>query len=66
MLIGAASFAHALSAEFGLLTGMPTNRESLVAEHVAALERIGNRATPVGTSIRSGRSATGGARRWAQ
>jgi len=40
MLIGAASSAYALSAEFELLTGMPANREALVAEHVAALERM--------------------------
>ena len=40
MLIGAASSAYALSAEFELLTGVPANREALVAEHVAALERM--------------------------
>jgi TetR/AcrR family transcriptional regulator len=40
MLIGAASSAYALSAEFELLTGTPANREALVAEHVAALERM--------------------------
>jgi TetR/AcrR family transcriptional regulator len=40
MLIGAASSAYALSAEFELLTGMPANQEELVAEHVAALERM--------------------------
>jgi len=40
MLIGAASSAYALSAEFELLTGKPANREALVAEHVAALERM--------------------------
>jgi TetR/AcrR family transcriptional regulator len=40
MLIGAASSAYALSAEFELLTGEPANQEALVAEHVAALERM--------------------------
>jgi AcrR family transcriptional regulator len=40
MLIGAASSAYALSAEFELLTGEPANREALVAEHVEALERM--------------------------
>jgi len=40
MLIGAASSAYALSAEFELLTGVPANQEALVAEHVAALERM--------------------------
>jgi hypothetical protein len=40
MLIGAASSAYALSAEFELLTGTPANQEALVAEHVAALERM--------------------------
>ena len=40
MLIGAASSAYALSAEFELLTGTPANQEQLVAEHVAALERM--------------------------
>jgi TetR/AcrR family transcriptional regulator len=40
MLIGAASSAYALSAEFELLTGEPANREELVAEHAAALERM--------------------------
>ena len=40
MLIGAASSAYALSAEFELVTGKPANRESLVTEHVAALERM--------------------------
>jgi TetR/AcrR family transcriptional regulator len=40
MLIGAASSAYALSAEFELLTGTPANREALVAEHVSALERM--------------------------
>jgi len=40
MLIGAASSAYARSAEFELLTGVPANGEALVAEHVAALERM--------------------------
>jgi hypothetical protein len=40
MLIGAASSAYALSAELELLTGMPANDEALVAEHIAALERM--------------------------
>jgi TetR/AcrR family transcriptional regulator len=40
MLIGAASSVYALSAEFELLTGTPANQEALVAEHVAALERM--------------------------
>ena len=40
MLIGAASSVYALSAEFELLTGENPSREELVAEHVAALERI--------------------------
>src|SRR5262245_19176991 len=40
MLIGVAWSAYALSAEFELLTGTPANREALVAEHVAALERM--------------------------
>jgi AcrR family transcriptional regulator len=40
MLIGAASSAYALSAEFELLTGSPASREELVDEHVAALERM--------------------------
>src|SRR5262245_47583921 len=40
MLIGAASSAYALSAEFELLTGTPASQESLVDEHVAALERM--------------------------
>jgi TetR/AcrR family transcriptional regulator len=40
MLIGAASSAYALSAEFELLTGTPANQQALVDEHVAALERM--------------------------
>jgi len=40
MLIGAASSAYALSAEFELLTGKAASQEALVAEHVAALERM--------------------------
>jgi hypothetical protein len=40
MLIGAASSAYALSAEFELLTGTPANREALIVEHIAALERM--------------------------
>jgi hypothetical protein len=36
----AASSAYALSAEFELLTGKAANQEALVAEHVAALERM--------------------------
>jgi TetR/AcrR family transcriptional regulator len=40
MLIGAASSAYALSAEFELLTGETANQEALVADHVAALERM--------------------------
>jgi len=40
MLIGAASSVYALSAEFELLTGSDPSDEALVAEHVAALERV--------------------------
>ena len=40
MLIGAASSVYALSAEFELLTGESADAEELVAEHVAALERM--------------------------
>lgn len=40
MLIGAASSAYALAAEFELLTGRAPSEEKLVAEHVAALERL--------------------------
>jgi AcrR family transcriptional regulator len=40
MLIGAASSAYALAAEFELLTGEDPSREELVAEHVATLERM--------------------------
>src|SRR5438552_1076559 len=40
MLIGAASSVYALAAEFELLTGTPASEESLVAEHIAALERM--------------------------
>jgi len=40
MLIGAASSVYALGAEFALLTGEDPTDEALVAEHVAALERI--------------------------
>jgi AcrR family transcriptional regulator len=40
MLIGAASSAYALAAEFELLTGRDPSDEKLVAEHVAALERL--------------------------
>jgi AcrR family transcriptional regulator len=40
MLIGAASSVYALAAEFELLSGSPPNQEALVAEHIAALERM--------------------------
>jgi AcrR family transcriptional regulator len=40
MLIGAASSVYALAAEFELLTGDDPSDEALVAEHVAALERM--------------------------
>jgi hypothetical protein len=40
MLIGAASSLYALGAEFELLTGEDPTDETLVSEHVAALERI--------------------------
>jgi hypothetical protein len=40
MLIGAASSAYALSAEFELLTGRDPSEPAFVAEHVAALERL--------------------------
>jgi TetR/AcrR family transcriptional regulator len=40
MLIGAASSVYALAAEFELLTGANPSDEALVAEHVAALERM--------------------------
>ena len=40
MLIGAASSVYALAAEFELLTGEHPSDDALVAEHVAALERL--------------------------
>ncbi len=40
MLIGAASSVYALGAEFELLTGERATDEALVADHVAALERM--------------------------
>ena len=40
MLIGAASSVYALAAEFELLSGSPANEEALVADHIAALERM--------------------------
>jgi AcrR family transcriptional regulator len=40
MLIGAASSVYALSSEFELLTGSSADEEALVAEHIAALERM--------------------------
>jgi AcrR family transcriptional regulator len=40
MLIGAAASVYALSAEFELLTGQDPSDSALVAEHVAALERL--------------------------
>ena len=40
MLIGAAASVYALGAEFELLTGKDPRAEALVAEHVAALERL--------------------------
>jgi AcrR family transcriptional regulator len=46
MLIGAASSAYALAAEFELLTGRAPSEERLVAEHVAALERLFFREAP--------------------
>jgi AcrR family transcriptional regulator len=46
MLIGAASSAYALAAEFELLTGRDPSDEKLVAEHVAALERLFLPGTP--------------------
>ena len=40
MLIGAASSVYALAAEFELITGRDPSDAALVAEHVAALERL--------------------------
>lgn len=40
MLIGAASSAYALAAEFALLTGEDPSEPALVDEHVATLERL--------------------------
>jgi TetR/AcrR family transcriptional regulator len=52
MLIGAASSVYALSAEFELLTGESADAEQLVAEHVAALERMYFAPTSSSTSRR--------------
>ena len=40
VLIGAASTAYALAAEYELLTGERPDREAAVAEHIAMLERL--------------------------
>jgi TetR/AcrR family transcriptional regulator len=46
MLIGAASSIYALGAEVELVTGLDPTDETLVAEHVATLERLFLRETP--------------------
>src|SRR5262249_49081128 len=40
MLIGAASSVYALAAEYELLAGESPSSDALVAEHIAALERV--------------------------
>ncbi len=52
MLIGAASSVYALAAEFELLSGSPASEEALVAEHIAALERMFFPARPEDRMVR--------------